>query len=79
VEIKVLGKGCAKCNQLEKDVLSIVAGMNLAADVERVRNIREIMAYGVMATPALVVNGKVKVSGRLPWPDEIRRWIAEEL
>lgn len=78
VEIKVLGTGCAKCKQLEKDVFNALAEMDLAADVEKVQDIKKIMSYKVMSTPALVVNGKVKVAGRVPRADELKKLITEE-
>ncbi|MDD4402890.1 MAG: thioredoxin family protein [Desulfitobacteriaceae bacterium] len=78
MEIKVLGTGCAKCKQLEKDVFNALAEMDLAADVEKVRDIKKIMSYKVMSTPALVVNGKVKVAGRVPRADELKKLITEE-
>jgi small redox-active disulfide protein 2 len=78
VEIKVLGTGCAKCKQLEKDVFNVLAEMDLAADVEKVQDIKKIMSYKVMSTPALVVNGKVKVAGRVPRADELKKLITEE-
>lgn len=78
MEIKVLGTGCAKCKQLEKDIFNALAEMDLAADVEKVRDIKKIMSYKVMSTPALVVNGKVKVAGRVPRADELKKLITEE-
>lgn len=78
MEIKVLGTGCAKCKQLEKDVFNALAEMDLAADVEKVQDIKKIMSYKVMSTPALVVNGKVKVAGRVPRADELKKLITEE-
>lgn len=78
MEIKVLGTGCAKCKQLEKDVFNALAELDLAADVEKVQDIKQIMSYKVMSTPALVVNGKVKVAGRVPRADELKKLITEE-
>lgn len=78
MEIKVLGTGCARCKQLEKDVINALADLNVTADVEKVEDIKKIMAYKVMSTPALVVNGKVKVAGRVPRPDELKKIINEE-
>lgn len=78
MEIKVLGTGCAKCKQLEKDVFNALAELDLAADVEKVEDIKKIMAYKVMSTPALVVNGKVKVAGRIPRSDELKTLLNEE-
>lgn len=71
MEIKVLGTGCPKCKTLEKNVIEALAEMGKKAEVEKVTDIQKIMAYGVMSTPALVVNGIVKVSGRLPNKSEI--------
>lgn len=78
MEIKVLGPGCAKCKQMEKDVLNALAELNLSADVEKVQDIKKIMSYKIMSTPALVVNGKVKVTGHVPRLDELKKMILEE-
>jgi small redox-active disulfide protein 2 len=78
MEIKVLGTGCSRCKELNKRVLAAVAGLGLPADVEKVEEIQKIVAYGILATPALVVNGKVKCSGRVPRPEEIAGWLREE-
>ncbi|MGE5416510.1 MAG: thioredoxin family protein [Acidobacteriota bacterium] len=78
MEIKVLGTGCARCEQLEKEVFNALAELDLAADVEKVKDIKKIMAYKVMSTPALVINDKVKVTGRVPKRDELKKLISEE-
>jgi len=75
--IKVLGPGCAKCKSLERDTINALAEMNFAADVEKVEDIVKIMNYGVMRTPALVINEKLVLSGRLPSKEEIKRIISE--
>jgi small redox-active disulfide protein 2 len=72
VEIKVLGSGCAKCAQLEKLTRQAVAELGLDAQVEHVTELTEMMAYGVMSTPALVVNGEVRLAGRLPKLEELK-------
>lgn len=79
MEIKVLGTGCTRCQQLEKEVYNVLAAMDVAADVEKVEDIKKIMAYKVMNTPALIINGKVKVSGRVPKPDELKKIIQGEM
>lgn len=66
MEIKILGTGCAKCNELERVVRQAVAEANLDATVEHVSDFEEIVSYGVMATPALVVDGQLRISGRVP-------------
>lgn len=73
MEIKVLGPGCPKCKTLEKATLEAVASAGIEANVSKVEDIVEIMNYGVMQTPALVVDGKVLVKGRVPSVDEIKK------
>lgn len=73
MEIKVLGPGCAKCKTLEKSTREVVEKNNIDANITKVEDIMEIMAYGVMSTPALVVDGKVVVKGRVPSNDEIAK------
>jgi small redox-active disulfide protein 2 len=73
--IKVLGTGCAKCHQLEENTKKAVAELGLDASIEKVENIKDIMRYGVMKTPALVVDEKVKIMGRVPSPDEIKKYL----
>ncbi len=77
MEVKVLGSGCANCVRLEKTVREAVAELGLAATVTKVTDLKEIMAYGVMATPALVVDGRVRISGRVPGKDEVKRLLQE--
>jgi small redox-active disulfide protein 2 len=73
MEIKVLGTGCAKCRTLEKVTLEVVREMNLEATVTKVEDIMEIMAFGVMITPALVVDGQVVAKGRIPSNSELKQ------
>lgn len=68
MNIKVLGSGCPNCIRLEKNVLEALKELGKEATVEKVTDIKEIMSYGVMSTPALVVDGKVLFSGRVPAP-----------
>jgi len=72
MQIKVLGPGCANCKKLEASVFEAVAQMNIDADIQKIEDIQEIMSYGVLSTPGLVVNGEVKVSGRVPSVNEIK-------
>jgi small redox-active disulfide protein 2 len=72
MEIKILGPGCPKCKTLEKAAREAVAQTGVDATVTKVEDIMEIMQYGVMTTPALVVDGKVVVKGRAPGVDEIK-------
>ena len=79
MEIRILGTGCPRCNELEKRTINALAELNVGADVQKIKDIKEISKYGVFATPGLVINNKVKSSGRLPSSDEIKTWINEEL
>ena len=71
VEIKVLGSGCAKCNQLEEATKQAVAQAGIDARIEKVTDVARIMGYGVMTTPALVVDEQVRVAGRVPTVDDL--------
>jgi len=78
MEIRILGTGCPRCNELEKRTFNALAELNVGADVQKVKDIKKIAEYGVFITPGLVINNKVKSSGRLPSSDEIKAWIQEE-
>ncbi len=71
MEIKVLGTGCPKCKTLEKLTNETVQKLGINAVVSKVEDIVEIMNYGVMRTPALVIDGKVAISGRIPSENEL--------
>jgi small redox-active disulfide protein 2 len=73
VIIKVLGPGCANCKNLERVTREAVDGLGIDASIEKVEDYAAIMGYGVMSTPALVVDEKVVVSGRVPKVAEIRK------
>jgi small redox-active disulfide protein 2 len=75
VEIKVLGPGCPRCKQTEKVVTDAVAQAGVVADVEKVTDLLEIAAYGVLGTPAVVVDGEVKSVGKIPTKAEILSWL----
>ena len=75
MEIKVLGPGCAKCKQTEKIVKDAVAEAGVAADVEKVTDMMAIAGYGVMSTPAVVVNGEVKSVGKVPTKEDVKSWM----
>ena len=72
MEIKILGTGCAKCKSLEQVTRKAVDELNLDATVEKVEDIRKIMEYAVMRTPALVINENVVISGQLPKISEMK-------
>jgi len=75
-EVKVLGPGCAKCQELLSQTQRAAQELGLDCRIEKVSDIREITSYGVMMTPALVVDGQVKVSGKVPSVDELKELIS---
>lgn len=72
-EIKVLGPGCMKCVQLFNNAKQAAEELNLQYQIEKITDIQKIMDYGVMMTPALVVDGEVKTVGKVPSVDEIKK------
>lgn len=78
MKLEILGSGCAKCHKLEEITKEAVKELGIDAEVAKVQDIKAIMAYGVMTTPALVVNGEVKVAGKIPSIKEIKKWISVE-
>ena len=79
MKIEVFGPGCPKCQQVEKTVKDSLVELNVQADVEKVKDIMKIMESGIMLTPGLRINGKIKCTGRVPKAEEIKKWIGEEL
>ncbi|MDK2823383.1 MAG: hypothetical protein PWQ67_956 [Clostridia bacterium] len=71
MEIKVLGTGCAKCTKLEELVKEVVQELDVDAKVIKVTDIKDIVKAGVMMTPGLMINGQVKVTGKLPTKSEL--------
>lgn len=72
MEIKVLGSGCQKCKKLEQITRDVVSELGIEADIEKVEDIQKIMQFGVMMTPALVVDDKVVLKGRIPSVNELK-------
>jgi len=77
MKIKILGTGCSNCKNLEKATINALAEMDLTAEVEKVEDIQKIMAYGVMRTPALVIDEKVVLNGRVPSVSELKEIITK--
>lgn len=71
MKIQVLGTGCAKCKKLESMVREVIAEKGIAADVEKITDIKEIIKTGVVMTPGLIVDDQVKVTGKLPSKEEL--------
>ena len=77
--IKILGSGCANCKRLEQIARKIVEEMSIEANVVKVTEYPDIMAYGITSTPGLVINEKVMSFGRIPTPAEVTTWVADAL
>ncbi len=75
MEIKILGPGCPKCKQTEKMVRETISEVGKAADVEKITDVMEIAGYGVLGTPAVVVDGEVKSVGKIPLKNEVKSWV----
>jgi small redox-active disulfide protein 2 len=72
MDIKILGSGCAKCKKLEQSTRDALNELGLDANVSKVEDLMEIMGYGVVMTPALVIDGKVVLKGRIAGVKEIK-------
>jgi small redox-active disulfide protein 2 len=77
ISVKILGTGCKKCQNLENKVRELVASNNIDATVEKVTDIQEMVNYGIMMTPGLIINEKVKSFGIIPKDDQIINWLKE--
>jgi len=71
--IQILGMGCAKCQKLEENARQAASELNLDFQIEKVKDLQQIMTFGVMVTPALVVDGVVKVAGKVPGIEDIKK------
>lgn len=75
-EIKILGTGCPKCQKLAEVVESVAREMNIDYKLEKVTDINKIMDFGIMITPALVVEGEIKIAGKIPKTDDIKKMLS---
>jgi small redox-active disulfide protein 2 len=73
MKIQVLGIGCARCQELEKRVIDTLAELNIAADIEHIKDLKTFAAMGVFMTPGLVIDGKVVLQGKVPSKDELKK------
>lgn len=78
MEIKILGSGCSNCKKLEANAQEAVKELNIEAAITKVEDIKNIMKYGVMRTPAIVINEKVKMYGKVSSVEEIKKYINDE-
>lgn len=77
MKIQILGTGCPKCNQLYQNAKDAVEAAGIEAELEKVSNLTDIMAFGVMVTPALAIDGQVKTSGKVPSAEDIKQMIGD--
>jgi len=77
LQVLILGPGCAQCSSLETNVRNVMAEINLAGELMHIEDVKEIGRYGVMGTPALIINGKVVAVGSVPEKKNIHQWLTE--
>jgi small redox-active disulfide protein 2 len=77
MKIEVLGTGCSKCKKTKETIEKVVKQTGVEAEVVKVEDIEKIMSYGVMVTPAVVIDGEVKLAGKVPDEKEIKKWISK--
>ena len=77
LNVKILGPGCPSCEQLEQTVMTVLMELGLPAELEHVRDMKEITALGVLCTPALVINDQVKAVDSLPSKELLKHWLSE--
>jgi len=78
MKIEILGTGCPKCKKLSELTQEVIQEIGISAEITKVTKINEIIDYGVMVTPALVIDGDVKIAGKIPGKQEITEWIKEK-
>lgn len=76
MKIEILGTGCPKCEKLYKHAQEAVSKAGIDAEIVKVTKLRDISNYGVMVTPALAIDGIIKVAGKIPSADEITGWLS---
>ena len=77
MKIEILGTGCSKCNKTKEVIEKVLKSTVVKAEVVKVEDIETILKYGVMITPAVVVDGDVKIVGKVPDEKEIKKWIIQ--
>jgi len=78
LEVTILGTGCFSCNQLEKDILAVLSETGIKAGLNHITDPNMMSQYGILPTPALIINGKVKSKGTIPPKSMIKKWLEEE-
>ena len=78
LEVTILGLGCYSCNKLEQDVMAVLSETGIRAGLNHISDPASMAQYGILSTPALLINGKVKSAGTLPGRSTIKKWLEEE-
>ena len=78
MKIEILGTGCPKCKKLNELVEKVINKLGVSAEIIKITDINKIIDYGIMVTPALVIDGDVKVVGKIPSKHEVTKWIEEK-
>jgi len=77
MKIEILGTGCPKCKKLNELTKEVIQELGISAEIKKITNINDIIDYGVIVTPAIVIDGDVKIAGKIPEKEKIKRWIEE--
>ena len=78
MKIEILGMGCSKCKKLYENSQTAVSELGVTAEIVKVEDILKITERGILVTPALAIDGKVKSAGKIPSTDEIKKWLSEK-
>lgn len=77
MKIQIAGPGCARCDATEKNVINACSALNLAADISHIYDVKEYTQLGVKVTPAVIIDGKVVISGKVPTVEELKKLLSE--
>jgi small redox-active disulfide protein 2 len=75
MKIEILGSGCARCKSAEKNVRKAVEMLGIEAEVVKIEDVQELVNRGIMTPPAIVVDGKIVMTGRVPSPDDVKKML----
>lgn len=77
MKIEILGTGCPKCKKTKETIEKVLKQTGVEAEVVKVEDIEKILSYGVMVTPAVVIDGDVKLAGKVPDEKDVKKWISQ--